>query len=134
MALLNYARLSERREGGEDFQPRGRLHKMSAKLSEFWTSSPTLLVTVTLTQLIITLVCSWGSPLGPLPLPVQTSYVHAPEALDDWGSAVEVSNLDSSGSKLPRLNPTLAQFLRKYGFDCSVEHINCDSERDELKK
>ena len=52
-----------------------------------------------------------------LPLPVQTSYVHAPEATDGGGSAVEVSNLDSLGSQSPRSNPTLGQFLRQNGFD-----------------
>ena len=38
---------------------------------------PSPLVTVKLTQLISTVVCFWGTP--PLPLPVQTSYVHAPK-------------------------------------------------------
>ena len=45
----------------------------SAKVWDFLTPSP--LVTVTLTQLNSTVVCFWGTPL---PLPVQTSYVHAP--------------------------------------------------------
>ena len=45
--------------------------------------SPPPLVTVTLTPLISTVVCFWGTPL---PLPAQTSYVHAPpnHGSGDW--------------------------------------------------
>ena len=48
----------------------------SATFSDFLTPSPH--VSVTLTQLISTLVCFWGTP--PLPLPVWIPCVHAPLA------------------------------------------------------
>ena len=64
--------MSEKEEAGV----RSHLHTMSTKLFDFLTPSPSFCIFKQPPLLSFLIASSFGVP--PTPLPVQTSYVHAP--------------------------------------------------------